>query len=94
MPEPFYIQNSDLPRVNNNYNYATLDLCEVCTLHVPGQILGAHCHNGVWSVLTRSERARSHMVNTLKVVNINNTNVEIYDKYPTDKTVPNEKNRF
>ena len=31
------------------------------------------------------------MVYTLKVVNINNTNVEIYDKYPTGKTVPNEK---
>ena len=34
------------------------------------------------------------MVNTLKVVNINNTNVEIYDKYSTGKTVSNEKNRF
>ena len=85
MPEPFYIRNSDLPRVNNNYNYAAFDLCEVCTRHVPGQILGAQCHNGVWSILTRSEGARSHMVN------INNTNVEIYDKYPTGKTVPNEK---
>ena len=91
MPEPFYIQHSDLPRVKNNYNYAALDLCEVCEQHVPGQILGAQCHNSVWSVITRSDRARSYMVNTMKGVNINNTKVEIHDKYPTGKTVPNEK---
>ena len=90
MPEPFYIQHSDLPRVKNNYNYAALDLCEVCEQHVPGQILGAQCHNSVWSVITRSDRARSYMVNTMKGVNINNTKVEIHDKYPTGKTVPNE----
>ena len=31
------------------------------------------------------------MVNNLKVVNINNTEIEIHDKYPTGKAVPNEK---
>ena len=91
MPEPLYIQHSDLPRVKNNYSYAALDLGEVCEQHVPGQILGAQCHNIVWSVITRSDRARSYMVNTLKGVNINNTKLEIHDKYPTSKTVPNEK---
>ena len=89
MPEPFYIQHSDLPRVKNNYNYAALDLCEVCEQHVPGQILGAQCHNSVWSVITRSDRAISYMVNTLKGVNINNTKVETnilpVKQYPTKK---------
>ena len=34
------------------------------------------------------------MVNTSKGGNINNSKVEIHDKYPTGKTVPNEKNAF
>ena len=48
-------------------------------------------HNGVWSIITRSVKARSYLVNNLKVVNINNTEIEIHDKYPTGKAVPNEK---
>ena len=91
MHEPFYIQHSDLPRVQNNYNYYALVLCELCEQHVPGQIIGAQCHNGVWSIITRSDKARSYMVNNLKVVNINNTEIEIYDKYYTAKAVPTEK---
>ena len=91
MSEPFYLQHSDLPKVEHNYHYLALDLCEVCEKLVPGQIIGAQCYNGVWSLRARTEKARTYMVNTVKIINIDNTSVEIHDSYPTAKSVPNEK---
>ena len=59
----------------------------VCEKHFPEQINGAQCHNGVWSIISKIGNARSDMVNNLKVVNINNTEIEIYDKYPIGKEI-------
>ena len=84
MSEPLYLQQSDLPKVEHIYHYLALDLCEVCENLIPGQIIGAQC----------TEMARTFMVNTVNIIDINNTSVEIHDSYPTAKSVPNEKNVF
>ena len=89
--EPIYIEHCDLPATRKSQSEIALDLCEKCEKLANGQILGAQCMNGVWAIRIKSVAARSHIINNIKHLQINNINIDIHNKYPTATSVPNEK---
>ena len=92
--EPFYIRHSDLIIEQENASFNALELCSICDHHVPRQIIGAQYTNGIWALSMRTQDARAFMLNDVKELDFSKKKVELYDKYPTSKIVPNEKILF
>ena len=90
--EPLYIASYELgDTAGKNIQ---LELCCVCERLVPGQLAYAQIINGVWSLWFKTKNARSHMLNTIKTIEVNKNTIELLSTYPTAKPVPNEKIMF
>ena len=50
---------------------------------------------GVWSLVVNSQQARTHLLQKVRYININNHKAQLYDEYPTvTRRVPTEKVTF
>ena len=87
--EPIYVREADL--VMSRGKSIPLDLCQICALLVPGQVIGTQLQNEIWSIWLRSDQARSHLLDSVKTLDIDNHNVELLGTYPTSKCAPDEK---
>jgi len=89
-PEPLYIEQSELEGMQLG-RQTPLDLCVICDKLVPDQILGVQLFNKVWSVWCKTDKARAHLIDSVKTIKFHNREIELHGKYPTHKPMPNEK---
>ena len=62
---------------------------------VHGEIRGAQLIAGVWSRVVNSQQARTHLLQKVRYININNHKAQLYDEYPTvTRRVPTEMVTF
>ena len=86
---PMYVKNGDLP--NTTGRNTRLELCQIVNQHVTGQTVGAQHVKGVWSIWPKDLRARKHMTDTIKVINVDGRKIDVHDIYPISRSIPNEK---
>lgn len=88
-PPPFYVKQADI-RVQNDKNTA-LFICQQVDHYTNGECVGAQYQNGVWAIYVKSTAGRLHMIDQIKYITIDSTNITIYDSYPKlTKKVPTE----
>ena len=59
---------------------------------VHGEIRGAQLIAGVWSIVVNSQQVRTHVLEKVSYIHINNHNTQLYDEYHTvTRRVPTEK---
>ena len=86
---PMYVKNGDLP--NTMGRNTRLELCQIVNQHVPGQTVGGQLVKGVWSIWLKDLRARKHMTDTVKVINVDGRKIDVHDIYPISRSIRNEK---
>ena len=87
---PLYVKQSELPELDTRQ--LALVVCEKTDEWVHGEIRGAQLIAGVWSIVVNSQQARTHLVEKVRYININNHKAQFYDEYPTVvNRVPTEK---
>ena len=89
---PLYLKHNDLP--NGVGTNIPLELCQMINHHVPNQTLGAQMVRGIWTIWLKSTRAKKFIMEHVKVLTINHVDVDIHDRYPSTKNIPNEKILF
>ena len=88
-----YVIHNDLPAIDERH--AALVICEATDEIVPRHVAGAQLRDGVWSIRLKSFEAKQHLVEKIKVLNIQNCNVNIHEHNPTIiKNIPSEKKLF
>ena len=91
-PVPIYVKHNDLP--SGIGAIIPLELCQIINLHVPNQALGARLVRGIWTIWLKSIRAKQFIMERVKVLCINYVDIDIHDRYPSTKIIPNEKILF
>ena len=87
---PLYVKQSELPE--HDTRQLALVLCEKTDEWVHREIRSAQLIAGVWSIIVNSQQARTHLIEKVRYININNHIAQFYDEYPTVvKCVPTEK---
>ena len=89
---PLYMKHNDLP--NSIGTNIALELCQMINHYVPDQTLGAQLVRGIWTIWLKSTRAKQFIMTHVKVLTINYVDVDIHDRYPSTKIIPNEKILF
>ena len=72
-----YVIRNDLPAIDERH--AALVICEATYETVPLHVAGAHLRDGVWSIRLKSYEAKQRLVKKIKVLNIQNGNVNIHE---------------
>ena len=86
---PMYVKYGDLP--NKTGRNTRLELCQIVNQHVPDQTVGAKLVKGVWSIWLNDLRARKHMTDIFKGINVDGRRIYVHDIYPISRSIPNEK---
>ena len=86
-----YVISNDLPAIDERH--AALVICETVDEIVPRHVAGAQLRDSVWTIRLKSFEAKEHLIENIKVLNIQNCKINIHEQYPTINTaVPSEKN--
>ena len=88
-----YIISNDLPAIEERH--VALVICEAVDEIVPRHVTGAQLRDSVWTIRLKSFEAKEHLIENIKVLNIQNCKINIHEQYPTINTaVPSEKFLF
>ena len=88
-----YDISNNLPVIDKRH--AALVTCETVVEIVPRHVAGAQLRDSVWTIRLKSFEAKEHLIENIKVLNIQNSKINIHEQYSTINTaVPSEKNLF
>lgn len=91
LPLALYVEHRELP--DQRGRNTGLRLCNAIDKIRPDSTLGAQLYNGVWSIWLKSQDAYTQL-HTIKLLDFDNFQISLHEKYPIYRNVPNEKVLF